>query len=314
MMNNSYLAGFVVLSLAWHAACRPADEPSALRGTLTVMADESLVPLMEEETAQFGRLYPEIKASVLGSSTRGAIVSLLNDSVSAIVIDRPLNAEEQQVVRQASFTLSQTDFAIDGLSVLVHRDNPVASLEMKHLQEILDRKVTRWDARGRSWTDASVRIVTTGPNSGVFELLSKHFFSLTQPLIPDKVLNTQQDVVEALAQDPHAMGIISHSYYARARRDSALSRIFARVRVVPLVSKDSAGTVAVIPSQRSLYLKEYPLNFTVSLVSNERRVGPAAGLASFLTSLPGQKIVQDAGLLPVKVPVRPIQLTQEQLQ
>jgi len=314
MNNHRYLPLLGFLSLIIALGCHPGEEQSAIKGTYSLMAGESLLPLLEREAALFQQLYPEIKGSVVSSSTREAIVALLNDSVSVIAVDRPLNAEEQRFAHQTSRTVTLTDFAFDALAVLVHRDNPLPSLRVEHLQDILNRKVTRWDTPGRSGPGPSLRIVMTGPNSGVYELLSRHFFTLNQPLIPDKVVGSQREVFEALALDPGAIGIVSHSFHVQARRDSTLARTVHDVRVVPLVTGTGDSTNTSIPSQRSLYLKEYPLQFTVSLATVERRVGPAAGFATFITSVQGQKIVQEAGLLPVTIPVRLIELTQESIQ
>lgn len=313
-MNNSLHTAIATLLLILATGCRSQEEPSAMGGTFTVMADESLVPLLEQETAGFKRLYDDVDGSVSGSSTRGAIVALLNDSVSVIAIDRPLNEEELGVAQQAGLALTRTDFAFDGLCVIVHRDNTLPSLRIAQLQGILDRTISRWAALSRRAADAPVRVVLTGPNSGVYELVSTRFFPLKQPLIPDKVVTTQEAVLEAIRRDPGAIGIVSLSSYARAKRDSSLGRIVPYVRVVPLVVRIGDSTVVTAPHQRSLYLGEYPLRYTLSLVLVERGVGPAVGLATFITSMPGQKIVQEAGLLPIKVPVRPIELTQEQIQ
>jgi len=311
-MNRGLTSILFLVLLLPLLGCRTTDEPTS--GSFSLLATEPLVSLLRQESAEFQRIYPEMKGSVAASSTREAIVALLNDSVRVIAVDRPLNREEEQVAREASIKLTTTTFAFDGLSVLVPSDNLVKSLSLHALNDILDRKVTFWDRGGHSIEGAPIRIVLTGPNTGVYELLSRHFFHLTRPLIPDKVAKDQSEVLEAVGRNVGAIGIVAHSFLAQARQDSALAGTLSRVRVIPLMPGERDSLPAVLPSQRSLYLGEYPLRISVSLVSTERRPGPAAGLAAFVMSMTGQKIVQDAGLLPAKVPVRTIDLTQDEIK
>lgn len=70
------------------SACQEERRESPTRGNLTIITSEDLYPIIDLQVKDFSRVYEEVKITHLSSSTRDAIVQLLNDSVKLIVRDR----------------------------------------------------------------------------------------------------------------------------------------------------------------------------------------------------------------------------------
>jgi phosphate transport system substrate-binding protein len=68
------------------------------------------------------------------------------------------------------------------------------------------------------------------------------------------------------------------------------------------------------PWQAYVFLGYYPLSAPVMIYSRVVDQDVSLGFISFVCSGPGQKIVQNNGLVPVTMPVRIVSLTSKQVQ
>ena len=64
------------------------------------------------------------------------------------------------------------------------------------------------------------------------------------------------------------------------------------------------------PYQAYLALKYYPLSRRITILSREARAGLGNGFMAFVRSEGGQRIVLKAGLVPVTMPLRIVQINQ----
>lgn len=278
----------------------PKPEPPAV-----ILVTESHSAILQSIVAEGVRIERCKPLSVIPTTTREAIVAMLNDSVANICVDRPLNAEELAVVAQANLKLVDNKLADDALTVLVNELNPLHELSMESLKKILHGTDRNWSNVSESRWSGEMDVVLTGRNSGAYELLHKKFFPSTSDLALTQALRTQSEVAEYVAHHPRAMGIVSLPVAAH---------LPTGVRVVALESTTKEeGSRFVKPSQRGLYLGLYPLRYSLYLYTTERKIGVGSTFITFALRLEGQKIIQSSGLVPAKVPSRPIQITSESL-
>lgn len=284
--------------------CHRSEEISPTQGHLTVFATESTARLITYEAEEFHRTYPTVTVTVHPVSTREAIVLLLNDSASAVATDRPLNAEERSVVDAADLPVMETRIGEDALVVIVHPENMIPNILLSDLEKILTGQIRTWSQIEGSDLRGDIRLGLTGRNSGVYELLRHHFFRI-DTISVSGVYPSQTDIIRYVSEDSHGIGIVSLSSLKTAS-DVPGKRL---IRAVGLAT--SPGAAAVVASQSSVFLKSYPLSFSLFLYVRERKAGPGSGFATFARSLPGQKIIQDWGILPVEIPSRPIQIVEQ---
>lgn len=287
--------------------CSAAERESPTRGNLTLLASESLAPLMNQEAFEFHRIYPGINVTVLPALTREAIVALFTDTIKAAATDRPLNEEEVSVMTNAKLPIMETKIGEDALVVLVNRKNGLSQLSLTDLGRILSGGITHWDQIPSSGRKGSIQLSLTKRNSGIYELLEKHFFRLERGINIQVPTSSQEAVIEEVKRNPSTLGIVSFSFFKSTGVTAA-----SALRSLQIAGQPDSGRGPVSPSQQAISSKEYPLSYPVYLYVKEDKAGPGSGFASFLTSQPGQKIIQNAGILPVKIPSRPVQLVQEQ--
>ena len=67
------------------------------------------------------------------------------------------------------------------------------------------------------------------------------------------------------------------------------------------------------PAQAYVFLQYYKFIAPVYIYSREIDRSVGLGFISFVSSAPGQKIIQEGGLVPARMPVRIVQLTSNQV-
>jgi phosphate transport system substrate-binding protein len=264
---------------------------------------EVYAPLLQTTTTEFSSLYPDAQFEVRPVSTREAIVHLLNDSVHTICIDRQLNDEERQIADQAGMKIVENHIADDAVALVVNEMNPLTSINAASVQQMLNGSFSRWEQVPGSKQSGSIDIVLTGRNSGLYELLQKKFFLNVKQLTVSTAFSTQQDVLTYVAQHPLAMGFVSSSV--------ALDHPKAVKLLSMDVTSEGGAKNNVLPGPSEIYHTLYPFKYSLYLYTAEAKAATGTGLTAFVLSYSGQRIIQKAGLVPVKIPTRTIQLTAE---
>ena len=300
-MKQVLLSIFCIF-IAGACGCNKQTETTTAGHRLLLAADP-YVPLMQQEVDQFVSLYPRVTIEVRGSSTRGAIVSLLNDSVHMIVIDRQFNEEEKQVAQQASLRIVENKIAEDGIAIIVHKQNPIQNISTESMQRIVTRTAHEWMQIEKSRWSGPIDLVLTGRNSGMYELLQKKIFTGSKPLEPNTVMNSQRDVIHYVSEHPYSIGFVAASILTDEREN---------VNILPVLTMSPEGIEKeYLPGQQEIHESLYPFHYSLYLYNAEAKAAVGLGFSALVLSHIGQKIFQKSGLVPVTIPYRTIQLHAE---
>lgn len=286
-------------------------EDTPTTGFLRVGVSEAYTSLMRLEAGDFMKLYPDAKIEILPLPTREAFFYLINDSLFAVITDRPLNEEERQVVLDSELKFQDVEIAKDALVVIVNVFNDLQNLPQETVDAILSGKITDWREIGGSGLTGLIRIALTGPNSGVYELLSRRFLA-GKKVIYHVPCNTQNEVIQYVATHPLGIGIVS----LVSLKDTSVFRVEKeKVRALDLFAPDSTGRPTLRRlHQANIYLGKYPLHYSVMMYVNPVRSRLSLGFSGFIASTPGQQNILNWGLVPATQPVRLIQLVTEPLE
>ena len=302
---------FSILVMLSVIGCTKRQGTDIRSGALTVLATESHLPLVQQLVADYHSVFPEVVVTPQGTTTRAAIVDMVNDSVHCVVVDRRLNAEERSAIESAKLRVIETEIASDGLVVFVHPSNRLSAISMETLKAILDGKTALWNTVPESKLHGVIELCLTGKNSGLYELLTRHFFNLEKDVSLAAMASTQQGIIEYVAAHPEALGVVSFATWKDTTQPANASAK-KNVRPLDLLTTSSEGAqTAVRLNQRNIYDQTYPLTYSLYIYTSEKRPGPAYGFSAFVAGETGQRVFLYAGLVPKTMPYRTIQLTQE---
>ncbi len=294
---------FLVAILVFAAACNKEEQPNTTSGKLFMLTTDTYVPLLAKEADEFTTEYTKTTVKIAGTSTREAIVALLNDSVRCICVDRSLNAEERKVVQEAGLKLATIRIAKDALVLVLSDQNALKSIGMETIKGIVEKSITDWKQIDGSHRSGQIEAVTTGKNTGVPELLGRKFFHLDREFVPTMTGATDKEIVRYIKDTPQALGIVSFASVVDHPRG---------IHMLALESTDSTSqTQTVDANQSNIFHDLYPLTYSLYLYISEPKLAVGSGFGTFIMTIQGQQIIQDYGLAPEIVPSRIIQLKSE---
>ena len=285
MKRQFWLVGIVLLAVL--SACRsksdgPTDTYSS--GVISIAADESFEPIIQEEIDVFESLYPLAGIVPRYTTEVEAINLLLKDSVRLAIATRTLTEEEMNSFHSRKFFPREIKLATDGLALIVNRDNPDSLLTVRDFSRILTGEAKDWKDINPNSRLKSIQVVFDNKNSST---------------------------VRYTAENPGAMGVIGVNWLGN-RSDTTNLSFTEEIRVMAVSAEDVATPAnSYKPYQAYLYYGNYPLARPIYALLNDPRSALPWGFASFMTSDKGQRIILKSGLVPATQPVRIVHVKDE---
>jgi len=296
---------FIVLFLT---GCRDRDKDGKIldtttSGSIKIAVDESLKPLIEAEIDAFEGIYREAHIEATYTSELDAINALLNDSVRLAIVTRKLTPDEQSILDRAKIPGLQMSIAKDGIALIVHNENPDSLLRWDHLQGILEGTISNWNQINQSSLSDDIEVVFDHPNSGILRYLRDTLKNIKT--IPPNcfAVNSNEAVIAYVSKKKSAIGLIGVGWVSDSE-DSTANSFLKSVRVAA-VSRESEFYQ---PYQAYMAQNLYPLSREVIIISREARSGLGSGFLTYVASDKGQRVVLKAGLVPVTMPVRIVEI------
>lgn len=299
-MNRNLIVSILLIAVA--TACRDKGKEldTPISGYIRITADESLRPLVEAEIGTFEAIYTKADIECTYLSESDAIDAVMKDSARLAVVTRRFTSEEKDYFKSIRITPTEYDIAISGIAVLVNNANTDTLFTLDDIRMLLQGKYTTWDQLGGA-SKAGIEIVFDNPNSGLVRHLRDSVAAFDS--LPNNVYAAENNaaVIDYVASTPNALGFIGLEWISD--EDDSLSNSFlSRVKVAGIAASENGEHYQ--PYQAYIALKNYPLTRRITVLSREARAGLGTGFLNFCTSERGQRIVLKAGLVPVTMPLR----------
>lgn len=314
MKRQFWLIGIVLLLAL--SACRskskegPTDTYSS--GVIAIAADESFEPIIQEEIDVFESLYPLAGIVPRYTTEVEAINLLLKDSVRLAIATRTLTEEEMNSFHSRKFYPREIKLATDALALIVNRANPDSLLSVRDFRRILTGEAKSWKQVNPRSGLKEIQVVFDNKNSSTVRFAMDSVCG-GKPLATENVsaLNTNQQVIDFVAKNPEAIGVIGVNWLGN-RSDTTNLSFKEEIRVMAVSAEDVATPEnSYKPYQAYLYYGNYPLARPIYAILNDPRNGLPWGFTSFMTSDKGQRIILKSGLVPATQPVRIVHVKDE---
>jgi phosphate transport system substrate-binding protein len=280
------------------AACaQPKDSPA--RGEITITADESLQPVVDELCNAYHGVNPNTKFNVLYRPEQEAIATLLRDSARLAFSTRELNEEEQTVLNREKIKIRTQFIAIDGIALIVGRANQDTLITTAELNGIFQGQLSRWEQlKGANMTGPIV-LVFDNNNSSNLNYMLRRFKVTDLSRIKIFTVKSNKQVIEYVRRNPTALGFIGVNWISDG--DEPLTTELSRdLRVLGVADKPNPTTIKDYyqPFQQNLGLELYPLRRKVYILSREVHAGLGGGLMTYIARDVGGLLIEKKGLWP----------------
>lgn len=264
------LSGIIAASL--FAGCsRDNSKKVVIKGSTTVLP-------ITQKTAEEYRKVNNISIIIEGSGSGNGIKALIDGTCDIANSSREMKPEEIKSAADKGKKVKEIALALDMIIPVVNPSNSVKNITMAQLKAVYDGSISNWKQLGGK--DENIVVISRDTSSGTYEIWHEKVMKKTD-VRKDALLQASNGaIVSAVAGNPKALGYIGYGYI-----DSS---------VKPLVVDKIEGTIengksAKYPISRKLYM----------YVDENKLSAETSKYIDYVLSADGQKMVKDAGFIPI---------------
>jgi phosphate transport system substrate-binding protein len=241
---------------------------------LVITGSSTVAPVVAEIAKRFEQQHSDVRIDVqTGGSHRG-----LNDARRGLadigMVSRALKEDERDV--------TPIVLAYDGLTMIVHKDNPIQELTKQQIVDIYTGKIDNWSAVGGP--DEDIVVVNKAEGRSTLESFVEYFGLKTKEIKADVVVGDNEQGIKAVAGSPHAIGYVS---IGNAEYDADEG---VPIKLLPLEG---------IPASReTVASQKFPIVRPLNLVVAKEPTGLSKEFIQFATSREVREVIESFYYVP----------------
>jgi len=283
--------------------CNGSDSPdeTPTYGQISISVDETFKPLIDSEIFTFEGIYNYTDVNASYKTEMEAFNDLMNDTIRLIIVPRQLNKDELKEFEKWEIVPKVTKIAYDAVALISSKDLKDSTLTLDEIKTLL--------SDGSVSSFKNVKVVFDNNNSSTINFL-KEKTGVKQLSSNCYALTSNSAVIDYIAKEKNCIGVIGVNWISD-RDDTTNLSFLNSVRVMEISTNENSEYFK--PYQAYIAQKIYPLWREVYIISKEAYTGLGTGLTAFIASERGQRIVLKFGLVPATMPVRLVELINEEI-
>ncbi|MDL2316474.1 phosphate ABC transporter substrate-binding protein [Desulfovibrio sp. OttesenSCG-928-A18] len=273
---------FPVLVLALFCASAALAAPSGalapfagLEGNLDIAGGTAHIPVMNGAARNIMEANPDIRITVAGGGSGVGVQKVGEGLVHIGNTGRALKDSEI-----ARYGLVSFPFAIDGVAVVVHPQNPVGALGKEQLKKIFAGEISNWKEVGG--LDAAISLYIREDGSGTRETFESRALDAGQSAAKSNVVSSNGAMKTAVAQDPNAIGYVGIGHLDDSTKGVILD--------------------GMVPSQQNAADGSYTVTRLLYMNTKGQARGLTGAFIDYIYSADGKAIIAKAGYIPMDRP------------
>lgn len=252
-----------------------ASNQAEIEGKLVLTGSSTVAPLVLEIGKRFENLHPKVRIDVqTGGSSRG-IADARRGLADIGLASRAATTAEQD--------LTFSPLAMDGIALIVHRDNPVNTISDKHIVEIFQGKLKNWQELGGK--DAPITVVNKAEGRSTLALFTEFFAITNRDIKAHIIIGDNEQGIKTVAGNPNAIGYVS---IGTAEFNATQG---GSIKLLPL--SKVASSVANVRNG------SYPLSRPLNFVTKTEPVGLVKVFIEFAQSRGVHDLVEEQFFVPI---------------
>ena len=285
-----------LLSVCFFCNQKADQQETILKGSTTILVDETLKPIIEDQIAVFENDY-EAKIAIKPKSEAEVMQDLFDRKTNIAILTKKLSSKDSLYFVHKNIIPRMTPFATDGIALI---GNSKSNDTLIDIQDII--KFVKGDSK-----TAIKGLVFDNPNSSTMRYIKELSNITTTPEKDIYSFKTNDEVIGYVAQNNGMIGVVGVNWLMQPSKETKKIRSKINILSVKAIGESNY----YFPSQNNIAEKKYPLARDLYIINCQGTSGLGMGFASFLTGERGQRIILQSGLLPWKVPTRKIKTRKE---
>lgn len=261
-----------------------ANTSAPQSGSVQVAGSETMRAVMTACAEDFMARHPQSDIIVKGGGSGDGIAALLHGMIDIGMTSRELSQRERDYAQAKGIDVSISELALDGITIVVNRTNPLAALDLAQLRDIFAGSIRNW--KDFESGDTDILPVARAAGSGTASLFDDRVMDGKTYAASVQRLPTNEAIVAEVTARPGAIGYTSLGA-ARSAGD--------RVKVLAL--RTEAQTVPVMPSPDAIRSGQYPLTRALYLGTAGKPASTTKTFLDFCLGASMQPLLQRAGYI-----------------
>ncbi|MBL4816456.1 MAG: phosphate ABC transporter substrate-binding protein [Shewanella sp.] len=249
-----------------------ADDLSAfdkMSGQLNIAGGTAHIPVMKKAARHIMGHNPDIRITIAGGGSGVGVQQVANGLVDIGNTGRALKNQEMNL------GLNSFAFAIDGVAVIIHPDNPVDDLSQQQIIAIYQGKITNWREVGGH--DRQIHLFSRDEASGTRSVFSKKLLKGAPLAGNANIVPSNGAMKTAVSQDVAAIGYSSVGYIDEMVKAPTYNQIK--------------------PSQEACASGEYPVVRRLYMNTKGAPEGLTQAFIDYIYSKQGAQLIQASGYI-----------------
>lgn len=297
MKKTLYTLSGLFLLLTIVSCNKKTDKQTMLSGSTTILVDESVFPIVEDQVILFENTY-QANLNISAHPESKLVNTLLKDSIKLAVMTRLLTPEEENIFTSKNIQPKITRFAIDAVALITNKTYQDSVIDLNQVYAYLKNEPT--SIKG---------LVFDNPNSSATRLLldKAGIKASSNPAIYSTA--NSEELIKYIAENEDYVGVIGMNWLTQTPNELMTYTENIKVLRVGNVKINDSEPIYYSPSQANIGKKLYPLTRELFMLNYQGTSGLGMGFASFIASDIGQKIILTSGLAPIKLEPLQINIT-----
>ena len=257
---------------------------------MQIKGSDTIVNLVQVWAEKFSQNNNSVNVGVTGGGTGTGFAALLNNTCDIAMASRQVEENEINLAKSHNITYKEFIVGLDGLAVLVNKNNPVNNLSIEQLRDIFMAKITNWKELGGE--DRPIVLLSRESNSGTHMFFKETVIRLNDINCKDEfspkalLMPSSQAIVDEIYQNPNAIGYAGIGFMNDQTKAVSVSAQNSSEYVFPTIDNVMNG--------------KYPISRPLYLYTNGEPKGVAKDFIDYALSKEGQKVVVETSFVPIK--------------
>lgn len=291
-LKYGFLFFILIITIVFACSKKNDKQETILKGTVKILVDESLQPIIEDQIAVFENEY-EAKIELLAQSENEGVLSLSKGIANVIILPRDLSSDEKKLFNSKKISPRSTLFAKDAIAFIRNKSSNDTLISINEVVDFLIGKKSK--IKG---------LVFDNPNSSSVNYIAKLAKLKSLPNQGVYSFKTNEEVIKYVAANEGMIGVVGLNWIYQPRIE--MIDVVDQVRVLSV--KNPKTNQYYLPTQENLATGEYPMARDLYIINCQGYEGLGMGFASFMAGEKGQRIILKSGLAPIRVPGRNIRI------
>ena len=265
------------------------NKSKSAQQSIQIKGSDTMVNLGQAWAENYMRQHPEVLIAVTGGGSGTGLAALIDKTCDIAESSRKIKDKEIEQAKKNGVEPVEFKVALDGLAVVVSKENPINELTIDQLADIFMGKITNWKEVGGH--DLPIVLLSREVNSGTHvyfkeRVLRKGDAKRKEEFDPGALLMpSSQAIADEIAQNPNAIGYYGIGY------SSPTQKILA-------IAKDK-NSKFYLPTIENVMSDKYCISRPLLMYAGHQPEGVVKDFIDFTLSNEGQKIVREVDFVPI---------------